>query len=323
MSQTDFSHIAVRSENDKAERLFRASVSAYCALSHPSREATAQLDDLALPLFDRVSLEARRFASAALSECKRAPAGLVRRLASEEIHIAAPVLMRSPALSETDLISIATSNGPAHARAISMRQGLTAPVREAIDKSGYAQPQPIATVHTLPETHHRPGSAAEAARKKLRAMMAANAEPTLADEAGSVELPTARPDSVAAFARLLEAALTGSRPRLRTALSDVLEIGFGETAALVRPSERARLMVALSGIDLLPEQAFLILSLVAPGVYRDEKDIRDFVETYRAIGQERGREEIRNLRADTISAIVRPARKGLAPVEPVRILKAS
>ena len=56
MSSSDFRQITIKSEAQKAERLFRAAVSAFCSLTRPSRREIAQLEDLALPLFDFVSV---------------------------------------------------------------------------------------------------------------------------------------------------------------------------------------------------------------------------------------------------------------------------
>ncbi|WP_204279817.1 hypothetical protein, partial [Serratia marcescens] len=64
MSSSDFRHIAVRMETGKAERLFRAAISAFCSLPRPSRREIAQLEDLALPLFDDTPNEALRFGAA-------------------------------------------------------------------------------------------------------------------------------------------------------------------------------------------------------------------------------------------------------------------
>ncbi len=93
MSSSDFRQIAVRADHGKSERLFRAAVTAFCSLTRPSRREIAQLEDLTLPLYDSVSIEARRFVAAALSECANPPAALVRRLADEPVEIAAPLLL--------------------------------------------------------------------------------------------------------------------------------------------------------------------------------------------------------------------------------------
>src|SRR5690606_16242891 len=106
VTSSDFRQITIRSDAQRAERLFRASVSAFCSLPRPSRREIAQLEDLALPLFDLVSVEAKRYVAAALSECAYPPAGLFRRLCDETVDIAAPLLIRSAALSDVDLIAL-------------------------------------------------------------------------------------------------------------------------------------------------------------------------------------------------------------------------
>jgi uncharacterized protein (DUF2336 family) len=124
VSSSDFRQIAIRTEAGKAERLFRAAISAFCALTRPSRREIAQLDDLTLPLFDEVSTEARRFAAAALSECESAPPGLVKRLANEPVEISAPLLVRSRTLGSVELIALIGRHGLTHARAIARRKDL-------------------------------------------------------------------------------------------------------------------------------------------------------------------------------------------------------
>ncbi len=331
MSTSEFTHIASRSDIHKADRLFRAAVSAFCALSHPSCDAIAQLEDLASPLYDHVTPEALRYASAALSECRRAPGGLVQRLALEEIHIAAPVLMRSAVLGEAQLMSAVTRKGAAHARAIAIRPNLSEPLRKLLGRAAsYPKAKDAPTVEeqeiaaeAIPSQHpihHRPGSAADAVREKLRAMMAANNE---ALEHASMPPAATGLREGEAFERLREAAFTGSRPRIRTALAAVLDIGFAETVDLVRPECDARLTAALKSAGLSVEQAFLIFSLMFPGQMRQESAIRNFIDGYESMEREVALDQIRRLRLESISAALRPARTGFQPPEPARALKAS
>ena len=124
MTEADFHNIAARNDASKAERLFRASVSAFCTLTRPSRREVVQLDDLALPLYPHVSSSARRFVAAALSECEIAPPRLVDRLVNDRVDIAAPLLTRSALLTDIDLIALIGRHGLPHARAIARRPGL-------------------------------------------------------------------------------------------------------------------------------------------------------------------------------------------------------
>ena len=132
MSGSDFRQITLNGEAPKRERLFRAAVSAFCSLTRPSRRDISQLEDLTLPLFDCVSPESRRYVAAALSECPYPPPRLVRRLCDEPLDIAAPLLIRSKALTEIDLLALIGRHGAGHARAIGRRPGLNPTIADLI-----------------------------------------------------------------------------------------------------------------------------------------------------------------------------------------------
>lgn len=70
-----------------------------------------------------------------LSGASVVPSRLARKLAGDEIAIAAPIL-RSRAMSDQDLISVAGAAGQDHLRAISQRPGLTSAVADAIVARG-------------------------------------------------------------------------------------------------------------------------------------------------------------------------------------------
>ncbi len=63
-----------------------------------------------------------------MADLRRAPAGIVRRLAMDDIVIAEPLLLRSAALSEYDLVGIAQLCGNRHRRAIARRPEIGPPV---------------------------------------------------------------------------------------------------------------------------------------------------------------------------------------------------
>lgn len=169
MSSSDFRQIAARTTAGRAERLFRAAISAFCSLTRPSRRELAQLDDLVLPLFDEVSAEGLRFAAAALCECEYAPPGIVKRLAGSPVEIAAPLLVRSRALDDVDLITLIGRHGMGHARAIARRSNLN-PAIASLIRALERQAQAVT-----------PGDRVEAVRQRLRDLMgdpAAGAEPS-------------------------------------------------------------------------------------------------------------------------------------------------
>jgi uncharacterized protein (DUF2336 family) len=132
VSEFEFSRLPAYRRKGSQERLLRAAVYAFCSLPRPTRRESGQLEDLALPLVEKASVETRRYIAAALSECAEAPRGLVRRLCEEPVEIAAPLLMRSRALSDIDLIALIGRHGMGHARAIARRRDLNPRIAELV-----------------------------------------------------------------------------------------------------------------------------------------------------------------------------------------------
>ena len=306
MSSSDFRQITIKSEAQKAERLFRAAVSAFCSLTRPSRREIAQLEDLALPLFDFVSVESKRYVAAALSECPSPPAVLIRRLCDESVDIAAPLLIRSPALGDVDLIALIGRHGFGHARAIGRRPGLNATIARLVaaleDKvvplrpreAALAQrPQPTSqpvlqsgepAVAPPASEERAPGTAAQDVRLQLRAMMRP------ASTSLSISARTA-------YDRLREAALSGHPPFFQTALADALDMEF---AAIRNAGESyAWLLDALRALDVGDEKAFLLTAAIYPQLFGDLPAIRLFLSRYAAIGRQEACARIARWNADS------------------------
>lgn len=166
--------------------------------------------------------------------------------------------------------------------------------------------------------HPRPGSAAEAARSRLRAMMAVGgeAQPALPD-------PVLHADP-RHYDRLRDTALTGVPALFHTALADAAQIAFAQAVPLTLPARRRSLVLVLRGLGLSAEQAFLLVSAVDPTARPHAEAVRLFIENFALTHVEAGRDEIRRLRADSIATVVRrpqSAPAGLA--SPERLLRAS
>ncbi|HEY5817345.1 MAG TPA: hypothetical protein VIU14_02945 [Mesorhizobium sp.] len=298
MSNLDFRQIARKGTADKAERLFRAAVSAYCCLSYPTRAEAQQLDDLALPLYPHVGPETLRYVSAALSECAAPPPALVARLVQETPDISAPLLIRTSALSDVDLIALIARKGIGHARIIARRKKLhptiaalaAALLRKENTAAGEARKPLPAASPTPPRLV--PGDldaaartqTAEEARKALRTMMLAPAQPRLT--------------AADSWRRLRSAALSGSRGLLHAALAEVLRVGVDAARMLVESTDTTGLVSALRSLDLEDEQAFVLMACVFPNRFPHPVAIRLFFERYDALAVEAARETLRSLRAD-------------------------
>ncbi|MER9231516.1 DUF2336 domain-containing protein [Mesorhizobium sp. M0622] len=308
MSASDFRQIAAGAEPGKAERLFRAAVSAFCSLTRPSRREIAQLEDLTLPLFDNVSVESRRYVAAALSECEYAPAALVRRLCQERVDIAAPLLIRSRALSDVDLIALIGRHGLPHARAIARRKDLNQTIADLIRvlerPTLVRSQQPEATANAVPENaemvaidanrQEAADAAAETVRRRLRSMMRAESGTTIGP---FVDTQT--------YVKLRETALTGNAAFFQTALADALEVDFSTARTLTASHNYTPLLAALRALDLSEDKAFLITAAIYPTEFPHPQAIRIFLDRYRLLHRDAALDRLRGWKADTVSKVVR------------------
>lgn len=261
----------------RADRLLRAAVSGYCALTRPRRFDAQQLQDLAMPLIGRASRETLRYVAAALSKCETEPPELVRELARMSIDIAAPLLTRSTTLTDTDLIILIGAHGVGHARAIARRANLHPSIAQLIRliemrhpstaKISVAEPAVTAPSRKEPATAER----LEQAREKLRMIMLAAGTRPSATEA----------DIRRSYEKLRVTALNGGGTRFVAALSENLGISRETAWIIATDSTGDKLSMALRAIGLTEEQAYLLVSALFPQRFPDAEHIARFLENYR------------------------------------------
>jgi uncharacterized protein (DUF2336 family) len=311
VSSSDFLQVATRAEAGKSERLFRASISAFCSLTRPSRREIGQLEDLTLPLFDQVSADGLRHAAAALSECEHAPEALVRRLCDCPVEIAAPLLARSKALTDIDLIALIGRHGLAHARAIARRKTLNptiAKLIKALEKPMLVRPDYAATPEAprpVQAPQGVPGTAAEGVRNRLRGIMLRE---RLRDDADDSRLNPV--DKSTTYARLRETALTGNAAFFQTALADALGLDFSIARGLTETSDTSLLLTALRALDLGEDRAFLIAVAVFPNHFPHPQAIRLFLDAYRLLHRDAALERVKLWKADHAGQIGAARRVG-------------
>lgn len=286
MSSSVFRQITHGDGRSKADRLFRAAISAFCCLTRPSRREIDQLDDLALPLFDCISTETKRFACAALSECEDAPAGLVRRLCDQPVEICAPLLVRSRFLEDIDLIGLIGRHGLPHARAIARRPGLDKTIAELIrallSKPAGAETKPAAT--PAPSSP-APDATIEAVRARLRAMMRPSeaSRPTPHSPAPSDKTTASQSSAPSATYDILRsAALTGVPAVFYTAVFDALRIPASRISRVTGPGHFANLVILCRGIGLSGECAFLLAAALYPTRFNHAEAIKRFIDRFEA-----------------------------------------
>lgn len=285
-------------------------MSAFCSLTRPSRREIAQLEDLTLPLFGNVSVESRRYVAAALSECEYAPAALVRRLCEEPVDIAAPLLIRSRAVSDVDLIALIGRHGLPHARAIARRRDLNPTIAQlirALEKPTLVRvlqpdavtdaPESAEIAPAAPDRKPLPGIGAENARRRLRSMMRTDAE-----SGGAAVNPFVGAQT---YVKLRETALTGNAAFFQTALADALDIDFSTARSLTANQNYTSLLAALRALDLSEDKAFLIAVAVYPTAFPHPQAIRIFLDRYRLLHRDAALDKVRNWKAEILSTAVR------------------
>lgn len=118
-----------------------ATITSFEGMGHPSRSELRQFAELFTPVFQASSEEAKRQAVAALSQCATVPQAVALFIGCQPIAIAAPFLTSSQAIDDDTLITIARTQGAAHARAIVGRPALSPKVIDALVGLHQAEPE--------------------------------------------------------------------------------------------------------------------------------------------------------------------------------------
>ncbi len=264
MSSVEFRQFAPSAQSTKSDRLLRAAVSAFCSILRPSRQEVAQIEDLATPLLAHASRETLRYVAAALSECLNPPPALVRRLCAEPLDVCAPLLVRSSALRDIDLLALIGRRGLGHALAIERRRDLDPRIARLIAS--------LKSHSATEAANPAPSSMLPATLEKLRAMMVPTTE---ARPARWAEAPTP-------YLKLRAAALSGNPVTLRATLASLLNIDEHAAAALLADPAMTTLAAAMKRLGLCAEEAYLIASATHPHRFATPATIRAFVEDYLA-----------------------------------------
>ncbi|MDP9839539.1 uncharacterized protein (DUF2336 family) [Neorhizobium huautlense] len=237
-----------------------ATVTSFEALERPSRSELRQFAELFQPLYAASSEEARRQAVAALSQCPNIPSAVAFFIASQPITIAAPFIAASKCLDDQTLITIARTQGAAHARAVVRRENLSPMVidalvglRHAPEASQMAAEKPKAAKQQPPlldETVHPTRD--EALRERLRAMAAHVVRP----ESDRLGLRTVTPMQEALLVRF---ARNRETDLFATALADTLSASRWLAERIMLDISGHQLATTLKGIGMPRNESLLIL----------------------------------------------------------------
>jgi uncharacterized protein (DUF2336 family) len=116
----------------KKDVVLMATVSSFEERPNPNKSELRQFAELFMPLFAASSDEAKRQAVAALSQCPHVPPAVALFIGCQPIGIAAPFIGSSQVIDDETLITIARTQGAAHAKAIACRDNLSPKMIDAL-----------------------------------------------------------------------------------------------------------------------------------------------------------------------------------------------
>jgi len=131
----DLIALAQEPSSERRRELLRGVTDLFFTSSGHGPRELGLFDDVMSDLAGEMEAAVRAELAERLADASVIPSRMARRLATDEIAVAAPIL-RSRAMSDEDLISVAGAAGQDHLRAISQRPGLTSAVADAIVARG-------------------------------------------------------------------------------------------------------------------------------------------------------------------------------------------
>jgi uncharacterized protein (DUF2336 family) len=132
----DLESLAREHSSDKRRALLRAVTDRFLADETRSERETALFDDVVTMVLDEVEPMARAELSQRLADLTKPPRKVLIVLAEDDISVAHPILTRSTALDEADLIRIASQWPQAHLKAIASRATLSERVTDVLVDRG-------------------------------------------------------------------------------------------------------------------------------------------------------------------------------------------
>lgn len=248
----------------KKDVVLMATVTSFESLPHPSRSELRQFAELFAPLFSASSEEARREAVAALSQCKTVPPAVAFFIACQPIAIAAPFLASSTCLTDDALITIARTQGEAHARAIVSREALSPTVVDALVGLRYdhakrlsvdgGTTEEVVAARSMPAGEDDAGRLAreEHLRRHIKAL-AGHVNRPPADRLGLRTLSPIQEALLVRFARNREAGL------FATVLADTLSASRWLAERIMLDISGQQLATTLKGLAMETEDGIFIL----------------------------------------------------------------
>lgn len=128
----DLESLARERSSEKRRELLHAISECFFGSSERTSAEVALYDDVVILVLEEVEPVARAELAQRLADVAAPPRKVLLQLAEDEIAVAAPILMRSPALDEVDLERLARFQSQAHLAAIALRPTLSERVTDVL-----------------------------------------------------------------------------------------------------------------------------------------------------------------------------------------------
>ncbi len=272
----------------KKDVVLMATVTNFENVSHPSKTDLRQFAELFMPLFNASTEEAKREAIAALSQHPSVPSAVAFFIACQPISLAAPFLIASKCLTDETLITIARTQGAAHARAIVRREDLSPTVIDALvglrhaedlkrpdEPTTAAEPQMAEAVEpqvadvAIPETTTKIDavSALEEEMRQRIKQMAHHLNRPEGDVLGLRRLSEVQEALLVRFARERNAR------QFAVALADSLSSSYWLSERIMLDISGAQLATTLTGLGMEFSEAAFVLQCFYPHLAAAEGDM--------------------------------------------------
>ena len=274
------------------DSLIFSAAGAFVSLPRPGREDAIRLDALAVPLFEKLSIEGKRRIAAVLSECRNIiPEQLCELLVLQPLDISASLLISRAEIADAILEKAIAYGGEPHARIIALRQNISLAVKTRIDAfiESIVPMTDISLVSlganpALSTTNQTPAQTElEVAQERLRTMMMRKTLPENQPASEPHLLPFKTGEDLNIVARFINLALAGEVDFLSTALSDEWSAPFAAVRPLILRNDLHTLSLLLKGLEFGATDTFAIVSAFNPAAFSSRTAIAAFYLKFQAI----------------------------------------
>jgi uncharacterized protein (DUF2336 family) len=277
-----FGLVALMTQYDS---LIFSAAGAFVSLPRPGREDAERLDALAIPLFEKLSVEGKRRIAAVLSECRSIiPEQLVEALILQPLDISASLLISRAEIPDHILEKAMSIGGEPHARIIALKHNISISVKTRID-AFIESIIPMTEVKATQSTKNKSSAQTEleVAQDRLRNMMMRKTLPDLKHQASLALTAFKKGDEPNIVAKLINLALQGDADFLSTALADEWSAPFSALRPLVQRNSLHTLSALIKGLGFGATDTFAVVSAFNPSAFASREAIASFYLKFQAI----------------------------------------